>query len=142
MKVLVLIALFHSGCLAWIAQPNRLRISHDANAPSTCQFMSEGKSDDGAVSEDESGNPCWQNLYDDDCSMSTIYSASFVANDWIKSMPCAAGIEDCDMPEDLKLPLAHGDPGIDQVDVMSFLQLKRTTLLKKNAGADEKKASP
>jgi len=37
-------------------------------------------------------NPCWQDIYDDDCSMSTVYSASFVAMDWIKSMPCAKGM--------------------------------------------------
>jgi hypothetical protein len=39
------------------------------------------------------GNPCWQDIYDDDCSMESIYSASFVAAKWIKSMPCGAGIE-------------------------------------------------
>jgi hypothetical protein len=38
-------------------------------------------------------NPCWQDLYDDDCSMESVYSASFVAAKWIKSMPCGAGIE-------------------------------------------------
>jgi len=42
---------------------------------------------------DDVNNPCWQDIYDDDCGMSTIYSASFIAKDWIKSMPCAAGIE-------------------------------------------------
>ena len=38
-------------------------------------------------------DPCWQNIYDDDCSMSSIYAASFVAGDWIKSMPCGQGLE-------------------------------------------------
>jgi hypothetical protein len=42
-----------------------------------------------------SENPCWQDIYDDDCSMSSVYSAHFVAGKWIKSMPCAAGIEVC-----------------------------------------------
>jgi len=37
-------------------------------------------------------NPCWQDIYDDDCSMSNIYAASFVASKWIKSLPCGAGI--------------------------------------------------
>lgn len=37
----------------------------------------------------DASNPCWQDNYDseDDC-LSTIYSASFVAEEWIKSMPC------------------------------------------------------
>ena len=38
-------------------------------------------------------NPCWQDIFDNDCAMSTVYSASFVAKDWIRSMPCAEGIE-------------------------------------------------
>ena len=40
-------------------------------------------------------DPCWQDIYgdDDDCGMSTVFSANFVAEKWIKSMPCAAGIE-------------------------------------------------
>jgi hypothetical protein len=40
-------------------------------------------------------NPCWQDIYDDDCAMSTMYSASFIAKNWIKAMPCAEGIEVC-----------------------------------------------
>lgn len=34
-------------------------------------------------------NPCWQDNYDseDDC-LSITYSAAFVAEEWIKSMPC------------------------------------------------------
>jgi len=39
--------------------------------------------------------------------------------------------KDCDMPENLKVPFAHDDPGIEDVDVMSFLQLKRATPIKK-----------
>eukprot|EP00560_Eucampia_antarctica_P008208 CAMPEP_0197826154 /NCGR_PEP_ID=MMETSP1437-20131217/3146_1 /TAXON_ID=49252 ORGANISM="Eucampia antarctica, Strain CCMP1452" /NCGR_SAMPLE_ID=MMETSP1437 /ASSEMBLY_ACC=CAM_ASM_001096 /LENGTH=128 /DNA_ID=CAMNT_0043426465 /DNA_START=56 /DNA_END=442 /DNA_ORIENTATION=- len=79
------------------------------------------------LSESNDGDPCWQDIYgdDDDCGMSTVYSANFVAEQWIKSMPCAAGIEDCDMHDDLKLPNTHTDAGIDHVDVMSFLNLKR-----------------
>lgn len=41
----------------------------------------------------EQENPCWQDFYDDDCSMTNAYSASFVASKWIKGMPCAAGVE-------------------------------------------------
>lgn len=42
---------------------------------------------------DENFNPCWQDLYDDDCSMDAVYQSSFVASEWLKSMPCASGIE-------------------------------------------------
>lgn len=96
-------------------------------------------------------NPCWQDIYDDDCSMSNIYSANFIAGKWIKSMPCGAGIEvsigdrflmrfnartylyvthfsflqDCDMPLELQVPAAHLDLGIEKTDVMAFLGLKR-----------------
>lgn len=40
-------------------------------------------------SSPDPANPCWQDNYDseDDC-LSTTYSAAFVAEDWIKSMPC------------------------------------------------------
>jgi hypothetical protein len=41
-------------------------------------------------------NPCWQDVYgdaDDDCGMSTVYSSSFVAEKWIKSMPCGHGVD-------------------------------------------------
>lgn len=81
-------------------------------------------------------NPCWQDIYDDDCSMESVYAASFVASKWIKSMPCAAGIEDCDMPEELKVPEAMED-GIASVDVMDFLGLNRASSSK----ADDASAS-
>jgi len=74
-------------------------------------------------------NPCWQDLYDDDCSMESVYAANFIASEWIKGMPCAAGIEDCDMPEELKVPEAKVD-GIASVDVMSFLGLQRASASK------------
>ena len=41
-------------------------------------------------------NPCWQDVYgdaDDDCGMSTVYSSSFVAEKWIKSMPCGHDVD-------------------------------------------------
>uniref|UniRef100_A0A7S2YH39 Uncharacterized protein n=1 Tax=Entomoneis paludosa TaxID=265537 RepID=A0A7S2YH39_9STRA len=74
---------------------------------------------------DSGQNPCWEDLYDDDCAMSNVYAASFVASEWIKSMPCAAGLEDCDMPADLQLPDTRHEAGVEQVDVMDFLGLKR-----------------
>ncbi|GKY95444.1 hypothetical protein MPSEU_000506000 [Mayamaea pseudoterrestris] len=82
------------------------------------------------VPEGMTDNPCWQDIYDDDCSMSNIAAAGFVASKWIKGMPCAAGIEDCDMPEKLQTPAEYRDGGVDDVDVMSFLGLKRADSLK------------
>ncbi|KAL7580090.1 hypothetical protein ACA910_012853 [Epithemia clementina (nom. ined.)] len=69
--------------------------------------------------------PCWEDLYDDDCAMSNVYSASFVASEWIKSMPCASGLDDCDIPSDLTLPETRPEAGVEQVDVMRFLGLTR-----------------
>lgn len=48
---------------------------------------------DGPPPTEMSENPCWQDLYDDDCSMSNAAAASFIAAKWIKSMPCGAGLE-------------------------------------------------
>lgn len=50
----------------------------------------------------------WQDNYDseDDC-LSTVYSAAFVAEDWIKSMPCGKDA-DC-LPEELSHPGTMGD---------------------------------
>eukprot|EP00566_Odontella_aurita_P029091 CAMPEP_0113538832 /NCGR_PEP_ID=MMETSP0015_2-20120614/7584_1 /TAXON_ID=2838 /ORGANISM="Odontella" /LENGTH=150 /DNA_ID=CAMNT_0000438449 /DNA_START=153 /DNA_END=605 /DNA_ORIENTATION=- /assembly_acc=CAM_ASM_000160 len=119
-------------CFGWVTRPQHL-LSCDSfsalgRSVNTRAFM---QSEDGSAAVETSENPCWQDIYDDDCRMSTVYSASFVATEWIKSMPCASGIEDCDMPENLKVPFAHDDPGIEDVDVMSFLQLKRATPIKK-----------
>jgi len=60
---------------AWIA-PHRMN--------------SRGSSTRLDVAEHE--NPCWQHIYDEDCSMDNAYAANFVAAEWIKSMPCADGI--------------------------------------------------
>ena len=43
--------------------------------------------------EEEEESPCWQDFYDDDCAMTSAEAATFVASKWIKSMPCAEGIE-------------------------------------------------
>mmetsp|Transcript_40343 Transcript_40343/g.94797 ORF Transcript_40343/g.94797 Transcript_40343/m.94797 type:complete len:108 (-) Transcript_40343:408-731(-) len=39
--------------------------------------------------------PCWEEVasIDEDCVLGSIYASNFVAGDWIKSMPCAEGIE-------------------------------------------------
>jgi len=76
--------------------------------------------------DDNHFNPCsWQEIWDDDCDMSSIFAASFIAKDWIKSMPCAAGIEDCDMPQELNAPRCREEGGVENIDVMSLLGIKR-----------------
>lgn len=42
---------------------------------------------------ESTNDPCWQDLSDDDCAMEKIYASHFVASEWIKSMPCASGLE-------------------------------------------------
>jgi len=65
--------------------------------------------------------------------MSNVYSATFIAQDWIKSMPCAVGLsEDCETPEELKLPGPSIGSGVENVDVMSYLNIKRAIPLKQS----------
>ena len=71
----------------------------------------------------------WQDIWNYDTAMSTIYSTAFIAGDWIKSLPCAVGI-DCETPDELKLPAPKGH-GVEDVDVMAFLNLKRAQPLRK-----------
>jgi len=56
----------------------------------------------------DASDPCWQDNYDsdDDC-LSTVYSAAFVAEEWIQSMPCGKDA-DC-LPEQLSHPGTMGD---------------------------------
>merc|ERR1711935_1296724 len=77
----------------------------------------------------DNAHACWQDIYDDDCGMGTMYSGHFVAKDWIKSMPCGKGMEDCDMPEELGLPGPHDSSGVESTDVMDMLGLKRVKSL-------------
>lgn len=80
--------------------------------------------------DSDEDSPCtWQDIWNYDCAMSTVYSATFIAQDWIKSMPCAVGLADCDTPDNLKLPGPAAGSGVEQVDVMSFLNLKRASPL-------------
>ena len=59
-------------------------------APQT--MNNRGSSSTTRLDVAEHENPCWQNIHDEDCSMDNAYAASFVASEWIKSMPCADGI--------------------------------------------------
>ena len=57
----------------------------------------------------DAANPCWQDSYsgeDDDC-LSTVYSAAFVAEEWIRDMPCGKDA-DC-LPENLSHPGTMSD---------------------------------
>jgi len=69
---------------AWIQQ------RHHHSTAAASPLRSSGKGGGEAVQTDD---PCWQNMLDDDCSMGDVYSSSFVAAKWIKSMPCGEGIE-------------------------------------------------
>jgi hypothetical protein len=61
---------------------------------STFSVKMPGEMDDvPSVTEMDSDNPCWEDFYDDDCAMSNIAAAAFVAGEWIKSLPCAKGLE-------------------------------------------------
>ena len=81
---------FSGGVSAWTSAANRLR-SRAHNLPTAL------------LSRPDPDNPCWQDNYDseDDC-LSTVYSASFVPEEWIKSMDCGKDA-DC-LPEKLSRP--------------------------------------
>lgn len=49
--------------------------------------------DEGYWSDEFEDDPCWQNLYDDDCAMTNANLAVFKASVWVKSLPCAQGME-------------------------------------------------
>lgn len=70
--------------------------------------------------------------------MTNVAAAHFVAAEWIKSMPCGAGIEDCDMPADLTVPETRPEAGVDHVDVMDFLGLKRSKSVGRTTKSDKK----
>ena len=78
MKVSLLLCTLLGVSHAWISQQSKDR------ALGTRLYTSESA---------KFNNPCWEDLYDDDCAMSNAVAANFVAADWIKSMPCGQGIE-------------------------------------------------
>jgi len=55
--------------------------------------------------------------------MSTVYSSAFVAEEWIKSMPCGKDA-DC-LPEKLSRPGTMGGSGVEKVDVMEYLNIRK-----------------
>ncbi|CAJ1969264.1 unnamed protein product [Cylindrotheca closterium] len=114
---LILLTSLLSVTHGWIAQKSSIR--------KTQSFLRNHLSDDNF-------NPCWQDLYDDDCSMDAVYQSSFVASEWLKSMPCAAGIDDCDIPDELKLPgNKHGEDNMASIDILKALNIKRAAPISK-----------
>eukprot|EP00814_Leptocylindrus_danicus_P022652 CAMPEP_0116033002 /NCGR_PEP_ID=MMETSP0321-20121206/18648_1 /TAXON_ID=163516 /ORGANISM="Leptocylindrus danicus var. danicus, Strain B650" /LENGTH=127 /DNA_ID=CAMNT_0003508831 /DNA_START=70 /DNA_END=453 /DNA_ORIENTATION=+ len=81
--------------------------------------------------DDDSDCFTWQDVYEFDAPLSHCYEQMFVASDWIKSMPCGANLEDCDMPEPMKIPGTHDGHAMIKTDVMEFLGLKRAKSLEK-----------
>jgi hypothetical protein len=47
-------------------------------------------------------------------------------------------VQDCDMPSDLNVPETRPEAGVDHVDVMGMLGLKRAKSLKKDDGSNVK----
>jgi hypothetical protein len=78
-----------SVCFAWISNT-----APNVHHRSRVLFMSDEQlSDLPGTGLIESDNPCWEDIYDTDCAMENIFAARFKASEWIKSMPCAEGIE-------------------------------------------------
>lgn len=105
-----------------------LRSERNGDSPSTKVEHYETYTD-GTV------NPCWQDIYDADCTMDSIFTARFVASEWIKELPCGSGMADCDFPEDTVVPEmrpeSHEHP---DVSVLDYLNIKRVN--------DDSKLSP
>lgn len=57
--------------------------------PVTRTVLFQGDKEVASVDE----NPCWQDFYDEDCSMDSTFEAGFVPSEWLKKMPCASGLE-------------------------------------------------
>ena len=79
-------------CNAWTAPQSLKPFITTRRIENIKLSQSSVPSPPGGADLEEDENPCWQDIWNYDCAMSTIYSASFVARDWIKSMPCAAGL--------------------------------------------------
>jgi hypothetical protein len=99
--------------LATMGRSLKMAISYDTHT------------NDSSSEEDSDSDVSWNQFLKKDNTMSVIMSASFVAKDWIQSLPCAMGIADCDMPEKSKLPATAKGAGMDQIDAVKFLSIKR-----------------
>lgn len=85
--------LLFSACYAFTSVPK----SKNQQSVSSLLPMSSvpSESGDSYWSDEFEDDACWQNIYDDDCAMSTANLAFFKASTWVKGMPCAEGIEVC-----------------------------------------------
>jgi len=107
-----------SKCSAWFT-PNR------GIALRQVTTVLHSESPEFNTEKDTQSLPCWQDIYEQDCTMETIFSAGFVPSEWIKQLPCGAGMEDCDFPEDALLPGIRPESHTE-INVMEFLNIKRT----------------
>lgn len=82
-----------SACNAFTSVP---KSNHQQSVSSLLSMSSiPSESGDSYWSDEFEDDACWQNIYDDDCAMSTANLAFFKASTWVKGMPCAEGIEVC-----------------------------------------------
>jgi hypothetical protein len=78
----------------WTSRSNVVHSPSFVGVRSTFSVKVPGEMDDvPSVTEMDSDNPCWEDFYDDDCAMTNSAAATFVAGEWIKSLPCAKGLE-------------------------------------------------
>ena len=75
-----------SKCSAWFT-PNR------GIALRQVTTVLHSESPEFNTEKDTQSLPCWQDIYEQDCTMETIFSAGFVPSEWIKQLPCGAGME-------------------------------------------------
>jgi hypothetical protein len=79
---------------SWTSRSNVVHSPSFVGVRSTFSVKVPGEMDDvPSVTEMDSDNPCWEDFYDDDCAMTNSAAATFVAGEWIKSLPCAKGLE-------------------------------------------------
>lgn len=94
----VVVAFLPQSSFGWICYSSRYCLSPPPTGKRSLLLLLRSSSSSDNSQEDhvhlglDPENPCWQDIADNDCALSTAYSASFVAKKWIKSMPCAEGI--------------------------------------------------
>jgi len=101
----------------------------------------EASRSDNESDDDSDADVSWNQFWKKDNTMSTILSASFVAKDWIKSLPCAMGIADCDLPEKSKLPSTAKGAGVEQFDAVKFLNIKRVKPIQESSSSSRRKTA-
>ena len=88
--IAIALCTLHSG-QSWTTS-SRAMFSSSVVTNKSLSATPDASSPEGNSLTEGVDNPCWQDIWSYDCAMSTIYSASFIANDWIKAMPCASGL--------------------------------------------------